>query len=225
MSQPAATYPAPVMPWFYELVWHGSRAFFQVAGRAEVAGLHHVPRTGPFLLASNHASFFDPPLLGCFIPRPICFTPRNTLWNFRPLGRALDHLKCIPVDRDGGIAIGVFKRVIAAIEGGDGVLVFPEGTRTSDGALQAPRRGVGMLAAKLKVPVVPARVFGTYEMFSRHRKLPTFTGRLGVSYGAPLTPAQYDPGARDPARYDTIASRIMDAITALPPPWDSANLD
>jgi 1-acyl-sn-glycerol-3-phosphate acyltransferase len=212
------------MPAFYSLVWHAARAFFIVASRAEVSGLEHVPRSGPFLLASNHASFFDPPLLGSFIPRPICFTPRKTLWNFRPLGRALDHLKCIPVDRDEGIAIGVFKRVIAAIESGDGVLVFPEGTRTSDGQLQAPRRGVGMLAAKLQVPIVPARVFGTYEMFSRHQKLPAFSGRLGVTYGPALAPAAYDPGTRDPQRYDVIARRVMDAIAVLPPPWAPRSL-
>ncbi|MGA2052629.1 MAG: lysophospholipid acyltransferase family protein [Opitutales bacterium] len=216
---PDARAAAPEFPWFYALVWHASQAFFRVAGRAEAAGLENVPRTGPFLLASNHASFLDPPLLGCFLPRPICFTPRKTLWNFAPLGSALDHLKCIPVDRDDGIAIGVFKRVIAAINRGDGVLVFPEGTRTSDGRLQTPRRGVGMLAAKLQVPIVPARVFGTYETFNRHQSFPHPFYRLGVTYGPALPPSAYDPGPRDPERYDTIARRVLDAIAALPPPW------
>jgi 1-acyl-sn-glycerol-3-phosphate acyltransferase len=220
MSAPASASAAPPpFPWFYTLVWHAAQAFFQVAGRAEITGLENIPRTGPFLLSSNHASFLDPPLLGCSVPRPICFTPRKTLWNFRPLGRALDHLKCIPVDRDDGIAIGVFKRVIAAMANGDGVLVFPEGTRTFDGQLQPPRRGVGMLAAKLQVPIVPARVFGTYEMFSRRQAFPLPFQQLGVTYGPVLLPAAYDPGPRDPARYDTIARRVMDAIAALPPPW------
>ena len=219
MTAPATAPAPPAMPWFYELVWHASRAFFAALGRSEVAGLAHVPRTGPLLLASNHASFLDSPLIGCVIPRPICFTPRNTLWNFAPLGRALDHLKCIPVDRDGGIAIGVFKRVIAAVENHDAVLVFPEGTRTFDGQLQAPRRGVGMLAAKLRAPIAPVRVFGTYEMFSRSHTLPAPFGRLGVTFGRPLLPADYDPGPRHPDRYDTIAQRVMSAIVALPPPW------
>jgi 1-acyl-sn-glycerol-3-phosphate acyltransferase len=215
----------PAMPWFYRIVWHAARAFSFALGRAEVAGLENVPRTGPLLLASNHASFLDSPLLGCLLPRPICFTPRKTLWNFPPLGRALDHLKCIPVDRDDGIAIGVFKRVIAAVENHDAVLVFPEGTRTSDGHLQPPRRGVGLLAAKLRVPIVPARVFGTYEMFSRNHALPRPFGRLGVTFGRPLLPADYDPGSRDPHRYDTIARRVMDAIAALPPPWSVPHND
>jgi cytidylate kinase len=207
-------------PWFYRLVWHSARAFMQVAGRAEAVGVENVPRTGAFLLASNHASFLDPVLAGCHLPRPICSFARKDLWDSRILAWILDHLKCIPVDRDGDGDIGAFKRVFAALKAGEGLQVFPEGTRTKDGRLQPARRGIGLLAGKPGVPVVPVRVFGTYETYNRRQFFPRPFYRLGVTYGPALMPRDYDPGPGDPRRYDIIAQRIMDAIAALPPPWE-----
>ncbi len=206
-------------PWFYRIVWQVSRAFMQVAGRAEAKGVEHVPRTGAFLLASNHASFLDPLLLGCYLPRPLCFFSRKTLWHNPVLGLMLNNLNCIPVDRDGEGDIGAFKRVFSALKAGKGVQVFPEGTRTRDGNLQPARRGVGLLAGKVGVPIVPARVFGVFETFNRKLILPRPYYRLGVTYGKVLMPRDYDPGPGDPKRYETIAARVMEAIAALPPPW------
>ncbi len=210
----------PELPWFYGLTAAGARAFYQVLGRAEVAGLENIPRTGPFLMTANHASFLDPPLLGCFLPRPLRYFARKTLW-IGPLAWALDQLNCIPLDRDGDGDIAGFKRVFAALQAGEAVQVFPEGTRTPDGNLQPPRRGAGLLAARLGVPVVPARVFGTYETLNRRQIIPRPFYRLGVTYGKPLLPADYDPGPKQSERYETVVARIMAAIAALPPPWEN----
>ncbi len=210
---------AEEFPWFYQLVWQTSRSIMNVMGRAESNGIENIPRLGPFILASNHASFLDPLLAGCFLPRPICYFARKTLWNTRPMAWMLDNLKCIPVDRDGEGDVGALKRVMAALKSGEGVQVFPEGTRTRDGQLQPARRGVGLLAGRLGVPVVPTRVFGTFETLNRHQIIPRPFYRLGVTYGRALTPREYDPGPDDPRRYEIIAARIMGAIAALPPPW------
>jgi 1-acyl-sn-glycerol-3-phosphate acyltransferase len=85
--------------------------------------------------------------------------------------------------------------------------------------LQPARRGIGLLAGKPGVPVVPVRVFGTFETFNRRQFLPRPFYRLGVTYGRALRPRDYDPGPGDSRRYEIIAQRIMDAIAALPPPW------
>ena len=80
------------------------RAFFQVVGRAEVAGVD-VPHSGPVLLACNHASYFDPVLVGCFLPRPLSIITRKTLWKSSLLGWAMDHFEmhsCGSGRRDGG---------------------------------------------------------------------------------------------------------------------------
>jgi cytidylate kinase len=206
-------------PWFYQLVWQTARGFMNVMGRAEARGIENIPLMGPFILASNHASFLDPLLAGCFLPRPICYFARKTLWSSRPMAWMLDNLKCIPVDRDGEGDVGALKRVMGALKSGEGVQVFPEGTRTRDGQLQPGLRGIGLLAGRLGVPVVPTRIFGTYETLNRHQILPRPFHRLGVTYGRVLTPREYDPGPDADRRYETIAARIMAAIAALPPPW------
>jgi len=211
--------PLVEFPWFYGLVHQTAQAFMQVAGRADVAGAENIPVFGSFILASNHASFLDPLLSGCFLPRPICYFARKTLWANPVMNWMLDNLKCIPVDRDGEGDVGALKRVFAALKSGEGVQVFPEGTRTRDGQLQPARRGVGLLAGKLGVPVVPTRVFGTFETLNRKLIVPRPFYRLGVTYGRPLTPREYDPGEKAPDRYEIIAQRVMDAIAALPPPW------
>jgi len=214
---------ATEFPWFYRLVWQTSQNFMTVIGRAETQGMENIPCTGPFILASNHASFLDPPLAACFLPRPICSFARKTLWSSPAMAWVLNNLKCIPVDRDGEGDVGALKRVMAALKSGEGVQIFPEGTRTRDGQLQPARRGIGLLAGRLGVPVVPTRVFGTFETLNRRQVMPRPFYRLGVTYGRVLTPREYDPGANDPARYETIANRIMEAIAALPPPWSERN--
>jgi 1-acyl-sn-glycerol-3-phosphate acyltransferase len=97
------------------------------------------------------------------------------------------------------------------------VIVFPEGTRSLDGKLQAPKPGVGLLACKARVPVVPARVFGSFEAFGKKGRL-----RLGspvsVTYGQPLMPSEFDNPADGRERYARSAERIMAAITRLEPP-------
>ena len=206
-------------PAFYKLVWHTSRSFLQVVGRVEARGTENIPRVGPFILASNHASFLDPLLIGSFLPRPICSFARKTLWSSRVMVWVLNNLKCIPVDRDGEGDVGALKRVMATLKSGEAVQIFPEGTRTRDGQLQPARRGVGLLAGRLGVPVVPTRVFGTFETLNRRQIFPRPFYRLGVTYGPILTPREYDPGPDAPQRYEIIATRVMDAITALPPPW------
>ena len=95
--------------------------------------------------------------------------------------------------------------------------MFPEGTRSPDGKLQGPKPGVGLLACRTQVPVVPARVFGSFEAFSRGGKV-----RLGVPvdvvYGSPLLPADYDDPNAGRERYAVAAGRIMAAIAKLEPP-------
>ena len=196
--------------WFCrQLICVGSDTFF----RGEVIGVDNVPRTGPILIASNHCSHLDPPLLGCQIPHQIRFFARKTLWKPGIPNWWMNHIECIPVDRDGA-DVGALKKTIAALESGDVVILFPEGTRSMDGHLQPAKSGVGMIACKTGVPVVPARIFGSFEAFGRNAKYPT---PHPVSYviGRPLQPADYDDPAAGKQRYQLASERIMASIAAL----------
>ncbi|MBK1857851.1 lysophospholipid acyltransferase family protein [Cerasicoccus arenae] len=191
--------------------------WFRIWNELEVAGTYHVPMTGPFLLACNHASFLDPPAFAAACPRELHFFARKTLWKGF-FGTLISNLNAIPIDRDGERDMQAFRHVFSALKEGGALLVFPEGTRTPDGELHAGKKGVGMIACRGEVPVVPARIFGSYEMWNRHHKFPRLTRPLGVSFGPPIPVAEYDPGKKDPKRYETAAARIMAGIAALEDP-------
>ncbi|WP_309398041.1 lysophospholipid acyltransferase family protein [Cerasicoccus maritimus] len=199
---------------FYRNMRASLAAWFYTFNGLQVYGASNVPVEGPFLLACNHASFLDPPVFAVACPRELHFFARNTLWK-GVFGTLITNLNAIPIDRDGERDLQAFRRVFAALKDGGTLLVFPEGTRTPDGELHEGKKGIGMIACRAQVPVVPARIFGSYDMWNRHQKLPRLTTPLGVSFGKPIPVSEYDPGKTDSQRYDTAAARIMEGIAKL----------
>lgn len=205
----------------YAAVWHGCQTLFDLLYRTEVAGLENVPLEGPFLLASNHASFLDPPIVGSYMPRELTYFARKTLFQGR-FGKLITDLNSIPIDRDGDSDLGAFRKVFSVLKDGGALLVFPEGTRSQNGVFGEARSGVGMIACRTQVPVLPVRVFGSYDIWSRKRKFPAPHGSLGISIGKVLLPEAYDPGKAEKERYLIAAQRILAAIAVLPKPQNRA---
>ena len=185
--------------------------------RGEVAGTENFPRTGPFLIASNHASHLDPPLVGSQIAKQMRFFARKSLWHSRFLGWWLDQVETIAVERDTG-DIGAIKKVLQALKDDRAVVLFPEGTRSPDGLLHKPKAGVGLMACKTGVPVVPCRVYGSFEAYGKGRLIPRFGTPVTIVFGPPIPASDYDDPSAGKARYETAAQRIMDRIAALPRP-------
>ena len=190
---------------------------YDIFFRGEVTGLEHLPRTGSFLIAANHSSFLDPPLIGSQVQRQIAYFARKTLWKPGLASWWLDTVGTIPVDRDGGQDVSAIKRVLRALKEDKGLILFPEGTRSPDGALQAPKAGVGLICCRAQVPVVPVRIFGSFEAFGKSRGL-----RLGtpvtIVFGAPIPPSVYDEPKAGKERYQIASDRIMARIAVLQPP-------
>jgi len=207
------------MNFSYALGWRAFRLLFASYFRWRVIDADRVPREGPLILASNHASFIDPPLVGAGIRRHVSFLARESLFHAPVLAAILRSWRVVPVDRDGGTGRGL-KQILHRLELGGAILLFPEGTRTSDGRLQAARSGVGLAVVKSTAPVTPARVFGTFEAFGRHAKFPR-PRRITVKYGDPLHFAALRAEARSCSRprlkeiYQQVADEIMAAIAAL----------
>src|SRR5258705_11352655 len=128
-------------------------------------------QTGPVILAMNPQSYLDPPLAGSTCDRPIYFLARRTLLDVPLLGRVLPKLNVIPVNQE-GVDRSAIKAVIRVLQAGNGVLVFPEGSRTIDGNLQAAEPGLGLIIAKTLAQVVPMRIFAA------RKALPGGAGRL-----------------------------------------------
>ncbi|HEY3754832.1 MAG TPA: lysophospholipid acyltransferase family protein [Opitutaceae bacterium] len=193
------------------------RWLYGTAFRGEVVGLENLPNRGGYIVAANHASHLDPPIVGLHLSHQVSFFARKTLWKPGFASWWLDAVGTIPVDRDGAADVGAIKRVLATLKSRKSIILFPEGTRSPDGTVQPPKAGVGMIACKTHSPVIPARVFGSFEAFGRGRSI-----RLGSSvdvvYGPPLVPAQFDRPEDGRERYQRAAQRIMDAISRLESP-------
>ncbi len=205
------------MTWFYGFFHYVARGLHEAFFRGEVAGTGHIPAAGPFLIAANHASNLDPPLVGSQVARQMRFFARRTLWNNRILGWWMDRVECIAVDRDSG-DIGAIKRVLQALHEDRAIVLFPEGTRTLTGRLQKPKAGVGLLACKTGAPVVPCRVYGSFEAFGKGATIPRFGTPVNIVFGPPVTAAEYDDPAAGKERYQVASQRIFDRIAALPRP-------
>ena len=183
--------------------------------RVKLTGLENIPENGAFILATNHASFLDPSLVGYALTRPIYYFARKTLFRFWIGAWFLARLNTIPVDREGPSDIAAFKQVLSILGQGHGMLIFPEGTRSRDGKLQEAKSGIGLLACRSQAIVVPTRIFGSYEALSRHHKLPRIKGRLHVVYDKPMLPSEYDPQGPSKVRYAEASNRIMNRIRDL----------
>ena len=201
----------------YGLCHYVIRVPFDMFFRGEVAGVDNLPKQGGFLLAANHASSLDPPLIGCHMSRQIAYFARKTLWRRGIASWWLDSVGTIPVDRDGGQDVSAIKRVLKALKEDRGLILFPEGTRTPDGNLQPAKAGVGFIAVKTQVPVVPVRIFGSYEAFGKGRRLRLGTP-VSVIFGRPIQPSVYDDPQAGKERARIASERIMAEIAKLQPP-------
>jgi len=203
----------------YRLAWLGFRAMYRIYFRWRVFNAERVPPTGPVILASNHASFLDPPLVGSGLRRAINYLARESLFRFPGIGALLRSWNSVPVDRDGGGAAGL-RAILDRLLAGGGIILFPEGTRTMDGHLQPARSGIGLVVIKSNAPVIPVRTFGTFEAYGRHIKIPRLKP-VAVKYGRPMNFEKLRAEAKDCSKarlkeiYQEVADEIMAAIAKL----------
>jgi 1-acyl-sn-glycerol-3-phosphate acyltransferase len=208
----------------YRIGWTCFRMMYATYFRWRVFNAERVPLQGGVILASNHASFLDPPLVGSGLKRDINYLARESLFRYPGIGTLLRSWNAVPVDRDGGGAKGL-KTILDRLLQGNGIILFPEGTRTRDGNLQPARSGIGLTVIKSDAVVIPVRTFGTFEAFGRNHKFPR-PHRVMVKYGRPMRFEKLRAEAKtcDKTRlkviYQQVADEIMTAIAKLEPNTD-----
>lgn len=196
--------------WFcYHLIKLGGRIFFRLRVLHRERMINH----GPVIMASNHESYLDPPLVGSVADRAIFFLARKNLLEGPFFGWLLPKLNVIPVDQEGNDR-SALKALIRILRAGEGTLVFPEGERTLDGHLRPALPGLGFVIAKTLAPVVPMRIIGARESWPRGGR-PALFRPVTVVVGEPIyfTQADLQPPGKD--LYQRLSQRVMDAIAAL----------
>ena len=189
-----------------------SYTYFKIFHGFNVKGLENIPENKPFILACNHSSFFDPPAIGCKIPRNLHYFARDSLF-FWPLGLLIGKLNSIPVNR-GQLDLGTLRKVLRVLKNGHPILVFPEGTRSEDGKLQAPQKGLGLLVSKSSVSVIPARIYGTDKAFGKKHLFPRWGRRIYLNIGPEISFSD-SVDVKSKKKYVEISTVVMNAIETL----------
>lgn len=202
------------MRWVYWIGWMAFGAAFRTLFGLRILGEENLITEGPVLVASNHQSFLDPPLIGNLYKTEMVFLARKTLFIgfFKWL---YPQWNAIPVDQDRP-DMASLKTIIRKLKEGHRVLVFPEGARTLDGSIGPAAPGIGLIAAKSGAAIQPVRISGAREALPRGSGKIRFA-RITVSIGPAiyLTPEELkaSPGKEG---YERITAQIMAAIEGLP---------
>jgi len=167
----------------------GGRLVLHTLLRLRVEGRENLPTRGGVILATNHVSNLDPPVVGCQIHRPHAAPAKQELFVHPIAGTILRQWGGIPIDRRRP-GHQVMEELEGWLHGGDVLLIFPEGTRSVDGRLRRFQRGVALLSLATRVPVVPGYVSGTRKAMPPGSSLPR-PARVTVAFGPPLWPDEF----------------------------------
>lgn len=166
---------------FYRSACLGVRFLSRLVVRVKIIGAENVPLTGGLIIAANHVSYFDPPVLGSFAPREVHFFAKRTLFHYPGFGAVIRALNAIPVSRD-SIDREALENAVAVVGRGDCLVVFPEGHRSLSGVMLPFRWGLGMIAQRAGCPIVPVYIHG----LNRVSRCLVGQERAAVVFGPPL---------------------------------------
>lgn len=176
-----------------------------------VTGRHHVPRAGGCILAVNHRSFLDPPVIGAACPRRVVFMARRDLFRRPLLAAFMRGVHVIPLAR-GESDLSAIRMAVERLQAGDVVALFPEGARQLSGAPGVAKRGVGLLAAVAKVPVIPVYLQGTLQALPPDART-LHRAKIRVAFAPPIPYTRSSHSARE--QHEQVAHAVTAAWRAL----------
>jgi len=202
----------------YWIVIRLTRFYFKVFFRHRVYGMEHFYKGGA-ILAANHTSFFDPPIVSCSWPEQVHFLARESLFRNFLFGGLIRALNAHPVS--GEVSdISTFKTICQLLKEGKKVVLFPEGTRSFDDSLGPIKPGIGLLISRTDTAIVPAYVHGAYQAWNRSRRLPKLWGKTACVFGTPICWKEFAHMEKREA-HQAIADRLTQSILALKVWYDS----
>jgi cytidylate kinase len=200
--------PVRRMSLIYRLGRDLAALFARTCLRFQVTGLQGIPRKGPLLIACNHVSFWDPPLVGSSIKREVHFIAKEELFRNRLFGALISSYNSIPIRR-GPQARAALRGAEDVLAAGGAIVIFPEGTRSKSGEFLPPRAGVARLAAHGRAPVLPVYISGSNQI----RRSMLRRSAVRITFGSAMMPPTAAAGNRAVDR--AYAQSVMEAIGAL----------
>ncbi|MFH1540688.1 MAG: lysophospholipid acyltransferase family protein [Elusimicrobiota bacterium] len=183
----------------YWLGWLISKIIFNTVYRRQIIGLENLPKNGSYILAANHLSYVDPPLVGSCIDRKIHFIAKKELFDIFIFGWLIKKTNAFPVDR-AVTDIGAFKNAIKILTSGEILLIFPEGTRARPGKERKLKKGAAMLSVATNSPIIPVAIINSDKLFNFRK--------LKVKFGVPMR-------FESTENYDLITNKIMSEVEKL----------
>ncbi len=202
----------PISDFFYRFGSLITRIIFRLNGGLEVAGRENIPLDGGVLIAANHVSYLDPPLIGSVLPRRGTFMATSYLFDIPLLGRAISHY-AFPVE-EGRTLPSVIKETIRRLRSGELIAMFPEGQRSETGKLLEAQRGIGMLAFVSGVPVIPTLVVGSNNALPYGVKW-IRRAKVLIIFDKPIYPSNVTKVSKGDDIYENLADKVMGAIGEL----------
>lgn len=198
---------------FFDVCREGALFTLVLFYRLKRVDVHKVPAQGGVLMVANHQSFLDPPAIAVGIRhRQADFLARGGLFNFKPFGWLIKNLHAMPIKQGAGDA-GAMKVTIAKLNAGKMMVVFPEGSRTSDGQMLEFQRGIAVLIKRADCQIVPVGIAGAFDVWPRTKKIPRlFTKRIVVCFGDPIDSDELLAEGTDQA-IATLAQRVQALAT------------
>ncbi|MCI0545665.1 MAG: 1-acyl-sn-glycerol-3-phosphate acyltransferase [Candidatus Rokubacteria bacterium] len=207
----------PVLDVFRPAIWLGARLYFGI----RFQGVEHIPATGPLIIAPNHVTYADPPLVSIPVRRPVYYMAWNALFRVPLFGWLIRRLRAFPVDIESADPRAA-REAVRLLQAGEAVMIFPEAGRSPDGRLQRFRAGAFRLACSLGAPVLPVTITGGHECWPPGRILPR-PGRITIRYHPVVHPPRGEDlklSARELSR--RVREAISSALPSAPSPADAS---
>ncbi|NOY88789.1 MAG: 1-acyl-sn-glycerol-3-phosphate acyltransferase [FCB group bacterium] len=183
-----------------------SKLFFRI----KIYGKNHIPPSGGFIVATNHISYFDPPLVGSWMTRQVYFFAKKELFKNKIFGWIITRTNALPVRR-GSIDRHTLEAAVAIIKKGYGLTIFPEGTRSKTNQFLEPKPGVGIIAIRARCPIIPGYIHGA------NRLKDCFRGRekFSITFGEPFSSEWVTSFPDNKDSYYKIAHSVMERIAQI----------
>ncbi len=197
---------------FYRMSRLLFKTYFCVFHRLEVYGIEKLPE-GAAIIAPNHVSYWDPPLIAASCPEMLVFLAKKSLFDVPILSWCIRHLNAYPVTGTNA-DLSSIKLICKFLSDGKKVVIFPEGERTIDGKLTTIKSGIGMLAHRSGASIVPVYIDGAFDVWPIYRRFPKLWGKIKVTFGAPIFMSEFSNLPKKEAQ-EAILHRLDSALKEI----------